>query len=307
MLSDRRLTFCLSFSLMIGFFSLVVAQDTMPFEIQGHRGCRGYYPENTIPACLAALKMGITTIEIDVVISRDSQVIVSHEPYFHHLISTHPAGIEITRENEKTFNLFHMSVAEIQSFDVGIKKHPLFPLQKPMAAVKPTLDQLVEAVNQLIQKEALPSVKYNIELKRVPSNDQRTHPDPQTFAQLVYQTAKKTGILPVSNFQSFDQETVQLLRKIDKNLSLAYLVDNSQSLEMHLASLGFTPAIFSPQYKGVTSALVAECHDRKMKIIPWTVNDASDIKSMIEMGVDGIISDYPDRVYNEYQSFLKKK
>ncbi len=119
-------------------------QNFQNFDWQGHRGCRGLMPENTIPAMLKALDLGVTTLEMDAVITKDSVVVLSHEPFFNHEITTRPDGTFTTEQEEKTLNIFSMASAEVQHFDVGLKPHPRFPLQQKMPAVKPRLADVIE-------------------------------------------------------------------------------------------------------------------------------------------------------------------
>ncbi|MCA1763739.1 MAG: hypothetical protein LC664_12225 [Flavobacteriales bacterium] len=108
-------------------------------DFQGHRGCRGLYPENTLRGFMHALDLGVTTLEMDVVITKDKKVILSHEPWFSHLISTDSTGRPIDEENERNHAIYQMTFAETQKYDVGQKEHPWFPEQKPIPAQKPLL------------------------------------------------------------------------------------------------------------------------------------------------------------------------
>ncbi|MFO0414793.1 MAG: glycerophosphodiester phosphodiesterase family protein, partial [Bacteroidota bacterium] len=113
------------------------------FDLQGHRGCRGLMPENTIPAMLHAMDLGVTTLELDVVISADGKVVVSHEPWMSSEIATKEDGKQVIHAEEKNLNLFRMNYTEIQKFDVGLKPHPRFPDQKKMKVVKPLLTDVI--------------------------------------------------------------------------------------------------------------------------------------------------------------------
>src|SRR6188474_3759231 len=118
--------------------SIVEHQSSPPsggaegFDIQGHRGCRGLMPENTIPAMIKALDLGVTTLEMDVVISKDNKVVVSHEPWFESEITTKPDGSFIKPGEAMQYNIFQMSYDEVLKYDVGMKTHPRFPQQQKM-------------------------------------------------------------------------------------------------------------------------------------------------------------------------------
>src|SRR4051812_43361796 len=117
------------------------------FDWQGHRGCRGLMPENTIPAMFTALHFGVNTLEVDVVITKDQQVLVSHEAYFNHEIASWPNGEYVTAEDEILSNIYLMNCEEVRKYDVGLKPHPRFPQQKKMAIIKPLLRELINAAD----------------------------------------------------------------------------------------------------------------------------------------------------------------
>jgi len=266
------------------------------FDKQGHRGCRGLMPENTIPAMIKALQLGVTTLELDVVISKDSQVVVSHDPFFGWEISTNPEGNNIMATDEKQYNLYQMNYVEIMRWDVGSKPHPRFPKQEKTIAVKPLLEVLIDSVELYIRQHKMLPVQYNIETKSMPSTDNIYHPAPEKFTDLVMQVVKKKKLEKRTIIQSFDQRTLQVMHKKYPQIRTALLVEgyNKKTAADNLASLGFTPTIYSPEYSLVNPELVTYCHANGMKLIPWTVNDKKTIDRLKEMNVDGIISDYPD-------------
>ena len=278
-------------------FPEVIAQPNgQPLDVQGHRGCRGLLPENTIPAFVEALKLGVTTLELDVVISQDEQVVVSHEPFLSHIICRTPDGRSIAEEEEKDFNLYEMSYREITRCDCGSNPHPQFPAQENFTAYKPLLRDVIDTVEQLIATKGLPSVVYNIETKSSPKGDGVFHPKPDKFTDLVLADIEEKGIEDRVVIQSFDVRTLQQIHKKKSSLTLALLVGNTDSLVKNLTKLGFTPQIYSPYFQLVDKDLIETVQQKDMKIIPWTVNEPEDIRRMIDLQVDGIISDYPDRV-----------
>ncbi len=266
------------------------------FDLQGHRGARGLMPENTIPSFLKALELEVTTLEMDAVISGDRKVVISHEPYFSSVICSLPSGEPVTELDERNRRMFEMTYDEIAAFDCGLRVHPRFPQQQKMRASKPLLREVVKAAESYVEAHGLDPVRYNIETKSAPSGDGVLHPSPDEFVRLIYQVLVETGIKSRTTLQSFDVRTLQVARRIDPALSLALLVERSQggSLEEHLEVLGFVPEIYSPEYTLVDARLVEEAHRRKMQVIPWTVNTAPEMRQLKEMGVDGLITDYPD-------------
>src|SRR6478735_8048590 len=153
--------------------SLQPKNQTMrpPFDKEGHRGCRGLMPENTIPAMLKALDLGVNTLEMDVVITADNQVLLSHDPYFNHELTTKPGGSFVIPEEEKELNIFKMTYAETQRYNVGLKPHPRFPTQQKIAVTKPLLAHLIDSVEQYGILKKLPPVWYNIETKSTAATD----------------------------------------------------------------------------------------------------------------------------------------
>lgn len=270
------------------------------FDLQGHRGCRGLMPENTIPSMIHAIDWGVTTLELDVVITKDKQVIVSHEPWFARNITTKPDGSYMGDREEKKYNIFWMTYAETKSFDVGLKPHPLFPRQQKMKVTKPLLSELFDSVNIAMMNRRRPYPFFNVEIKSDPQGDGVFHPATAEFAELVMGVIKEKKLENQVNIQSFDFRPLQYLHEKYPSLKLAVLIDGTdkRSVEEQLKALGFTPAVYSPHHSLVTPALLRQCHEKGMKLIPWTVNDKPRIDALRKMGVDGLITDYPDLFYD---------
>lgn len=280
---------------------LSTTSEKVRLDIQGHRGCRGLMPENTIEGFIKALELGVTTLELDVVVSKDSKLIVSHEAFFNHEITTPPNDQPITEANQKDFNIFQMTYDEISTFDVGLKIHPKFPLQSKIKACKPTLSMVVNTVELYIKTNHLDPIRYNIEIKYEKSLDNLFHPTSEVFTQLVYDEVVRLGIAKKCNIQSFDPDCLNILHKIDSSIETALLVGNLDSFMQNLNQLTFKPDIYSPHFSLVNDHLLDYCKNNKIKLIPWTVNEESDIVRLIQLGVDGIISDYPDKVIELYE------
>ncbi|KAB7727596.1 glycerophosphodiester phosphodiesterase [Rudanella paleaurantiibacter] len=275
---------------------LVCAQLTFAqtkLDRQGHRGARGLMPENTVAAMKKALDVGVETLELDVVISKDKQVVVSHDPYMAASISTKPDGTPVTEAEQKSINLYQMPYADIRAFDVGSRPHAQFPDQKKVKAYKPLLTELIDSVDTYARTKGLPLPRYNIEIKSAPAGDNVSHPAPQEFVDLVLPICqKKLG--KRFYIQSFDVRPLQVIHKQHPDVPIAYLTANAKTIDENLATLGFTPFAYSPYYKGVTDQTVKTCHQKGMQIIPWTVNTKEEIQSLVKLGVDGIITDYPN-------------
>ena len=267
---------------------------------QGHRGCRGLMPENTIPAMLKALDFGVTTLDMDVVITKDKKVVLSHDQWFSEEITTKPDGTYMGPREERKFNIYWMTYEEVKTFDVGMKPHPRFPQQQKMKAIKPLLSDLLDSVKQYMLTRKRPFPYYNIETKSNPGFDGVFHPNPDEFVELLMGVIKEKGIADQVIIQSFDFRTLQYLHEHYPAIKTAMLVEDfdPRSFDEQVKAAGFTPTIYSPAYQLVNEKLVKKCHRKNMKIIPWTVNDKETIEKLEKMGVDGIISDFPN-LFNE--------
>ena len=270
--------------------------DQQTVDVQGHRGCRGLRPENTVPAFIHALALGVTTLELDVVVSQDQQLVVSHEPYLSHLICTGPHGEEITAAQEKQYNLYQMPYAEIRRCDCGSQQHPDFPEQQTVAAPKPLLTDMIDSVEQYLRQHNRPPVGYNIEIKSSPAGDGVYHPAPKEFVSLLLAVINEKGIVERTNLQSFDVRPLQEARRQAPTLRQALLVGNPGGIRKNLKELGYVPEIYSPHFGLVNKKLRDYTREQGMQLIPWTVNERDDIRKMLDLEVDGIISDYPGRV-----------
>lgn len=274
-------------------------EETMKqFDLQGHRGARGLLPENTIPGFLLAVELGVNTLEFDLVVTKDQKLLVSHEPYFNHNISSKPDGSPVTEEEQMSFNIFDMTFEETQQFDVGKRGHKLFPSQEAMEVKKPLLTDAIRTVEAYTADNNLPPVAYNIETKSDPDQYGIMVPYPETFAQLLFQELsilhEDYDLLDRVIIQSFDPATLIEFRKLDPDIKLAMLVADDRPIDSYISTLGFVPEIWSPNFRLLTTEYITEAHNRGMKVIPWTVNTVEDMRNQLEMGVDGIITDYPD-------------
>ncbi|HQW84802.1 MAG TPA: glycerophosphodiester phosphodiesterase [Ferruginibacter sp.] len=266
------------------------------FDKQGHRGCRGLMPENTLPAMINALALGVTTLEMDVCISKDNKVFLSHEPFFNHEITRLPDGGFIAEKNERLFNMYKMDYDSIKKYDVGLTAHPRFPQQQKMKAVKPLLTDVFKAVKIYMDTANRSYPFFNIETKTLPEGDQIYHPLPAEFVELLMAVIKENKMENYVIIQSFDFRSLQYLHKHYPQIKTALLIEanNKNSFRKQLKDLGFIPTIYSPESMLVIPNLIKNCHNLNMQIIPWTVNVKKEIERFKKMGVDGIITDYPN-------------
>lgn len=289
---NMRLLFGL---LVVMMGSPLHAQKGTWFDVEGHRGARGLRPENTIPAFLLALDSGVTTVEMDLAVTKDHQLVVSHEPWMSSAICSQPDGSPVLPGDEKKFNIYQMTYEEVSSFDCGIRGNEKFPEQVKNVAVKPLLRDVIVAVEDHIKSKTQFEVDYNIEIKTEKATDNKFHPTPEVFSDLVYEFLDQ--YLPWERIiiQSFDMRVLRYWHQKYPNVRLSLLVEDHKSVEDQLAELGFVPAIYSPEYLLLTAEKVQYLHERKIRVIPWTVNEPGEMLALKGMGVDGFITDYPNR------------
>lgn len=272
-------------------------------DIQGHRGARGLLPENSIPGFLQALDLGVTTLEMDLVISADRQVVVSHDPVMSPVICRHPDGRPV--EEADDVRLFALQMDEIALFDCGTRAHPSFPDQQLIPVSKPLLRDVIRAAEAHARENGREAPLYNVETKSRPDGDGVYHPDPQTFVDLVIRVLLEEGVADRSTLQSFDPRTLAAAAGAGWAYETAILVGEEQAewleqpMEEWRGILGFQPTILSPAWKRVNERLVARAHEHGMKVIPWTVNNPLDMQRMMALDVDGLITDYPDRIVHD--------
>ncbi len=259
------------------------------FEIHGHRGCRGLLPENTLIGFTKAIEIGITALELDIVLSKDDQVVISHEGYFHPNFCLRPDGSDI-EPNEKIW-LYDLDYNEIRTYDCGSKANPAFTQQLAKPSFKPTLQMLIDMIDGLaLEKE----ISLNIEVKIEYDDQHKSRVSREIFAEKILEVLQLNNYEPKCLIQSFDQEILRIINKKQPDIQIGLLNDQLKTAKKCISDLGFLPSYYNPYYKLVTPKMINNLHQRDIKIVPWTVNKKQEMKRLIQMGVDGIITDYPD-------------
>jgi glycerophosphoryl diester phosphodiesterase len=264
------------------------------FTIHGHRGARGLMPENSMEGFILALSLGIDVLEMDVVVTADSQIVVSHEPWVSAAICLDSAERPIAADAQLDLNIYRMTYAQVRSYDCGSLPNPDFPLQQRLPTYKPLLTDVIRNIEKKRSELGLAPLLYNIESKCSPEGDGTYHPAPAVFCRLLLKAIDQVNARKMCIIQSFDMRTLREMRSLAPELPLALLVADPKSARAETDSLGFVPNIYSPDYHGLTEELVSEAHGLGMKVVPWTINEESDMTDMLELGVDGLITDYPD-------------
>lgn len=265
----------------------------MEFDIQGHRGYRGLYPENTLIAFEQAILSGVSTLEMDVVMSKDGNVVVSHDPVMLKSLCLSPSGKPLKDDSKK---LFELSYAKIVEYDCGSLKQPNFPKQKLQKSYKPLLSEVFEFADKVTANHNLPDVRFNIEIKSSSSGDGSLHPKPSVYSEAVLEIIKLYEMEDRSTLQSFDYRILRYLDNIDCPVDLCLLVENDFGVDKNIELLGFDPDIYGPNYKNLTKEDADLCASYGFDLIPWTVNEKTDMERLIDWGVDGIITDFPEEL-----------
>lgn len=279
-----------------------IVKNSFPeFYKEGHRGTRGLMPENTIPSMKKAIDDGANIIELDIQVSQDKKVMVSHDAYINRQFTLLPDGGEIPEADAKKYILHQMDYAGIRKFDVGSKYHPGFPQQKKITAYIPLLGEMIDSVEQYTVEKGLSPVIYNIEIKSNPGQDGVYQPIPSELIAMVMEVVNKSKIDNRFYIQSFDIRQIQEVHNNYPGVVTGFLTsDKEASFEDNITAIGFLPQIYSPQYKLTTADLIEKCHARGLRFVPWTVNTLEEMKELKAMGVDGIITDYP-HLFNELE------
>jgi glycerophosphoryl diester phosphodiesterase len=255
-------------------------------NIHGHRGFRGKYPENSIKGFIEAKKVRVDAIELDVVVSKDFQLIVNHDPWLK------PGHFMINKTGEvpeEKVNLFEKTVEDIHQYALGTKRNLDFPQQIPFPHQIPTLEEVVN-------HSELQNTFWNIEIKSEEKWYDTYQPQAQVLAQLVFDFIRKEGLEKSCLVQSFDTTFLNELKKLKPSYPLGFLVKNKKSFQENIKNLDFTPEYFNPNKVMVDEKMISEIHAANVKCLIWTVNDLKRAKQLIDWGVDGIITDYPDEI-----------
>ncbi|MGO1119605.1 glycerophosphodiester phosphodiesterase [Rhodovibrionaceae bacterium A322] len=301
----------------LGLLPQAEAAGSLPdFDAQGHRGARGLLPENTLPAFEEALAIGVTTLELDVGLSLDNQVIISHDPTL---------SADITRDDQgrwlekPTAALRDLTLAELKSYDVGRSKagsrtQQRFPDQQPRdGTALPTLSDLFA----LAEPRSGGKIRYNIETKIRPGHP--TSPDTDALVRAILTAVQDAAVTERVSLQSFDWQSLMLMKNLAPEIPRVHLTAQQRWLDNVQAGQdgaspwlggfdyddhGSVPAlvaaaggqVWSPYWKDLSDADLKEAQALGLKVVVWTVNSPEDMARLIDQGVDGIISDYPDRL-----------
>ena len=280
----------LIFALLIA--ALAACQPKPNIDVQAHRGGAGLMPENTIPAMQNALDLDVNTLEFDLQLSQDGQVVVSHDNYFHPRYATRPDGTLIQEEDPKEY-LYTMPYDSIARYDVGLRPVDRWPGQVKMAVSKPLASELIDFTESYAKKP----VNYNIEIKSWPGEGEGTlWPEYHVFCDTCIPLLLSKDLGDRLIVQCFDTRALNYMHEKWPELTFSYLTEDYDGgdIEQLLGNLDFVPAWWSPESSVVTPENVAWCHAHGIGVVPWTVDDPAEMKRLVDCGVEAIISNYPD-------------
>lgn len=264
--------------------------------IIGHRGCRGLMPENTFEGFLKAVDVGVDALELDVVITSDKKVLISHEPWLNHEICLDANGNEMNTAQASGLNLYLLSYEQIKKFDCGTKINPEFPEQKKMKATKPLLEDMLIQLKEYCSQKNIPLPVVCIEIKSDEKFYSKSQPPPDEFISLVMETVSKQLTSSQYLIQSFDMNILKILHEKYPEVTLSALNETVENTEMFFDKLGFITPYYSPYYIFVNESMIEFCSNHGIEILAWTVNNETDAALLKSKGVRGIITDYPDRI-----------
>jgi glycerophosphoryl diester phosphodiesterase len=282
----------------MAFFSPISSSPARP-EVHGHRGCRGLLPENTLPAFEHALALGVDVLELDVVVSADNQIVLSHEPWLAADLGRGSAGELIAPAHEQTYNLYQLPYAAIRRCVVGEWPHPRFPAQQPSPTYRPLLGEVLRAAEATCQRLVRPPVGYSIEIKSTLAGDDIFQPAPLPFVELVLaELAAVPGVAARTTLLSFDSRVLRAARQLAPALALCLLNEEPAHPADLFRELGFVPQVFGSDFQLLSAELVAQLRAAypALRLVPWTVNEIADLRRVVGWQVDGITTDYPDRL-----------
>ncbi len=273
----------------VSLFCLIAISCSMArdIDVQGHRGARARRPENTLAAFDYALKVGVDTIELDLNVTRDGEVVVLHEQFIPTNLCLGPDGQELPPD----VPVYSLNLEKIKTFDCGSRKNPDFPDQVVVPGERiPTLDEVFAYVEQSNLPRAK-TVRFNIETKIRPDRPDLS-PNPEEFVRKVLDIVRKHGMTERTTLQSFDPRTLIVAGKMEPGLRLSFLFAAHGLSPIDVKQFGTT--FVSPNVGWITEEKVNLLHAANVGVLPWTANTRPDWERLILMGVDGIITDDPE-------------
>lgn len=266
-------------------------------DVQAHRGGAGLMPENTLQSMKNAIDMGVNTLELDLQVSADGQVVVSHDAYFHPRYATRPDGSIVGKDDPKEY-IYTMPYSEVKRYDVGSRESEVWPGKACLPAYKPLADELLDFTEGYTAKTGRSPMRYNIEIKcRAGKGEGKNWPEYHEFVDKCMEVMLSKGLGDRLVVQCFDVRALNYMHEKYPEVKLSYLTGTKdKDFDEYMGKLNFIPDWISPHYSNVDAEFCKKAWEKGMKIVPWTVDEPEDIQRMIDLKVEAIISNYPDRL-----------
>lgn len=273
------------------------AADAALPTIHAHRGGAALMPENTIEAMQNAIALGVPVLELDLHVTADSQVVVSHDPWLNPIKILAPDGTPLDTAASSRIAIYSLPYGSLRLYDAGSLHNPAYPRRRDVACHIPLASTLIDSSEVTARRLGLPAPGYNIEIKSWPTKDGLLSPDYKTFADLCMSVLLSKDLGDRLIVQCFDVRTLQYLHQKYPTTRLSYLVEkDGRDYGTQMAELGFTPFAYSPESQLLTVDVLARVHQSGMIAVPWTVDDKDEVARLTRMSVDAIITNAPDSV-----------
>lgn len=265
--------------------------------IHAHRGGAAEYPENTLPAMLHAVSIGVPVLEMDLHVTSDCQVVVSHDPYLNAAKILKPDGSEILTGEERSYAIYAMTYDSLKRYDAGSRPNPGYPRRRQVSCHIPLASEVIDSVEAYSAKQHLSPVSYNIEIKSWPDKDSLYTPNYRTFADLCMKVLLSKQLGNRLIVQCFDVRTLNYLHEAYPQVTLSYLIDqeDTTNLDTQLKRLTFLPPILSPDHRMVDEVFMQQARKNRQQVIPWTVDEEEEVKRLVRLDVDAIITNQPQK------------
>ncbi|HZI84718.1 MAG TPA: glycerophosphodiester phosphodiesterase, partial [Casimicrobiaceae bacterium] len=282
-------------------------------DLEGHRGTRGLAPENTLAAFRKAIEIGVTTIETDMAVTSDGVIVISHDPFLNPDVVRDPGGHWLTAKGPP---IHALTLAELRRYDIG-RLNPASAYARQFPEQRASDGERFPELREVFALGKGNAVRFNIETKVTPTSDT---PDPVSFARQVVAAVRSAGMTERVTVESFDWRTLLEVKRLAPELETSCLTMQTRDMDTvgspdggpspwhaglalrdHGGSLPATVkaagcAIWSMFWRNLTPKELSEAHALGLKVLPWTVNEPADMRRLIDLGVDGVITDYPDRL-----------
>ena len=266
------------------------AQPLDSVKYIGHRGARGVFPENSIPGFQLALAKGADMLELDLAVTKDKQVVLSHDPVIPEGLCAHSENVDVGEEGR---TIYQMTYEELQAFRCGGAGHPKFPDQEKTAVEIPLLSAVIDSCLAYTEASGLPKPRFDVELKFSEKEEGAHYPKRDEYVSLVLDVIREKGVESRCVLTSFDLGIVQTIHRISPETKVGWIIANFKGVKGNVKQLGFVPDYFVVYHRLASKKMVQDAREHGIGIMVWTVNSPKRVEKLRKKGVTSIISDYP--------------